>query len=309
MKHYIGIDFGGTFLKGGVVSESGEIVLFKRVKTQAEKGDQAVINNVNALICGLLDEFKGEVLGIGIGIPGLIDSINGVVVTSGNIKWNNVNIVDRLKANYDIPIRISNDANVAALGEAKFGTGKKYSSTVFLTLGTGVGGGIVLNGRLFEGNMSAGSELGHMIIRKGGKPCSCGAKGCYETYASATALIEQTKAEMLKNKESKLWQVGIENIDGKTAFDYEKVDKTAAKVVKQYIENLSVGVINIANIFRPDAVILGGGIAKQGQVLADRVSTELGKYIFAGSKGPKVEVLIASLEEAGVVGAASLVMN
>ncbi len=307
MKYYIGIDFGGTFLKGGVVSENGEIVLFKRISTEKEKGVDGVLNNLKTLIDNLIEKFNGEISGIGMGIPGLIDSKNGIVVVSGNIKWENVKIVEMLKKYYNVPIKIANDANVAALGEAKFGVGEKYSSTVFLTLGTGVGGGIVIDGKLFEGNLSAGAELGHMIIRKGGKSCSCGSKGCFETYASATALIKKTKEEMRKNRDSKLWKLGIENIDGKSAFDFEKIDKTAESIVDWYIKNLSIGVINISNIFRPEAIILGGGISKQGQPLADRVSAELNKYIFAKGYGPEVKVLIASLDEAGVVGASSLV--
>ncbi len=306
MKYYIGIDFGGTFLKGGVVSEKGEIVLFKRVSTEKEKGVDGVYNNLKMLIDSLISAFNSEISGIGMGIPGLIDSKNGIVVVSGNIKWENVNIVEKLKAYYNVPIKIANDANVAALGEANFGAGKKYSSSVFLTLGTGVGSGIVIDGKLFEGNLSAGAELGHMIICKDGKICSCGSKGCFETYASATALIEKTKEEMLKNKDSKLWQLGLENIDGKSAFDYERIDKTAENVVDWYIKNLSVGVINIANIFRPEAIILGGGISKHGKPLADRVSVELNKYIFAKAHGPEVKVLIASLDEAGLVGTVAL---
>ena len=206
-------------------------------------------------------------------------------------------------------MKISNDANAAALGEARFGSGSLYKSSVFVTLGTGVGGGIVLDGKLFEGNGSAGAELGHMTIVAGGNQCTCGNLGCFETYASATALIRETIKAMRENKSSKLWQIGDESkVTGRTAFDYYAKDETAKKVVDDYIYHLSVGIINVCNLLRPEVIILGGGVAKQGEFLTSRVQEHVNKGLYARERGPQVKVLTASLEEAGVVGAASLAM-
>ena len=310
MKYYVGIDLGGTFIKGGVVNEKGEIVKFERIPTRTELGADFVISDIENVIKQLVGEVGEKVEGVGIGVPGLIDSKKGEVVMSGNLKWKNVMIKDRLQPHFSFPVRIANDANAAGLGEIKFGSGKKYSTSVFLTLGTGVGSGIVIDGKLFEGNRSAGAEAGHMIINVGGNQCTCGNKGCFETYASATALIRETVAAMLNDRTSKMWEVGsIENVNGKTAFDYYDKDESAKKVIDEYVKNLSIGIINIANILRPEAIIIGGGVAKQGKNLSDRVQKLVDAGIFARELGPRVDVLTASLEEAGVVGAASLAMQ
>ena len=309
MKYYVGIDLGGTFIKGGIVDEKGTIVRFERVPTRTELGADFVISDIENVIKKLVNDLGEKVEGIGVGIPGLIDSQKGEVVMSGNLRWKNVMIKDKLQPQFDYPVKIANDANAAGLGEIKFGSGKKYSTSVFLTLGTGVGSGIVIDGKLYEGNRSAGAETGHMIIHRNGKQCTCGNKGCFETYASATALIRETVAAMLNDRTSKMWEIGsIENVNGKTAFDYYDKDEAARKVIDEYVNDLAIGIINIANILRPEAVIIGGGVAKQGKNLTDRVQNLVDEGIFARELGPRVIVLTASLEEAGVVGAASLVM-
>ena len=219
-------------------------------------------------------------------------------------------IADEVSALTGFPVRIANDANVAALGETKFGSGRDYSDTVMITLGTGVGGGIVIDGKLFEGNRSAGTELGHSVIVAGGERCTCGRRGCLEAYGSATALIRETKRAMQNDKDSKMWEIGdIELVDGKTAFDYKDVDESARAVVADYIEKLGVGITNIANEFRPEAIILGGGVCAQGAALVNPLREYLDREIFAGDRGPRVELLIARLENsAGILGAAALWM-
>ena len=309
MKYYIGIDLGGTFIKGGIVDEKGEIVKFARVPTQSSQPAEFVLNDIERLIEDLKEGFDGEISGIGMGIPGLVDGTNSNVVIAPNLHWKNVPVADRFAKKFGCKVKLSNDANVAGLGEARFGPGAKYKTSVFLTLGTGVGGAIIIDGKLYEGNACAGAEIGHMIIRAGGNQCACGNKGCYETYASASALVRETKKAMQADKSSKMWEVGsLDNVNGKTAFDYYEIDLTAKKAIDEYVENLTIGIINIANIFRPEAVILGGGVAKQGENLTDRVDKLLKAGIFAGTLGPEVKVLSASLKEAGVVGAASLNM-
>lgn len=309
MNYYIGIDLGGTFIKGGAVGKNGKIIRFESVATRVSDGAEIVLSDIESLIEKLINGLKGRLMGIGIGVPGLVDGKKEAVVLAPNINWENVPVTNRLKEKFGCKVAISNDANVAGLGEAKFGNAKKYKTCVFLTLGTGVGSAIIIDGKLFEGNASAGAEIGHMIIEKGGRKCACGNRGCFETYASATALIKDTVEAMKNDPSSKMWSVGdIEKVDGKTAFSYYNEDATAKKVVDNYLNNLAVGVINVANIFRPEAIILGGGISKEGSFLSESVQKLLDKNIYAIDLGPRVEVMLASVKEAGVVGAASLNM-
>lgn len=244
------------------------------------------------------------------GVPGMIDSVNGEVVYSNNLGWEHFFIAGAVETLMGLSVRIANDANVAALGETKFGCGRDYNNTVLLTLGTGVGGGIIINGKLFEGNRSAGAELGHSVIVAGGEQCTCGRKGCLEAYASATALIRDTKHAMQADRNSKMWKIGsINNVTGKTAFDYKDIDESARKVVEGYIEKLGVGITNIANEFRPEAVMLGGGVCAQGDNLIKPLQQFINREIFAGAKGPQVKILTAMLgNSAGILGAAALWM-
>jgi glucokinase len=182
---------------------------------------------------------------------------------------------------------------------------------ILLTLGTGVGGGIVVDNKLIEGNKSAGAELGHSVIVASGEQCTCGRKGCLEAYSSASALIRDTKRAMLSHKDSKMWEIGdIDKVTGKTAFDYKDTDIYAKEVVDNYIEKLACGITNFANIFRPNAVVLGGGVCAQGDNLIKPLQKIVDREIFAGERGPKCEVCIATLgNNAGVLGAVALVMN
>ena len=313
-RYYIGIDLGGTFIKGGIVDDTGNILISDKVPTESEKGAGRVALNIANLGKSLLEKLNltvSDMVGVGIGVPGMIDSGKGEVVYSNNLQWEHFLIGEEVEKLIGLPVKIANDANVAALGETKFGCGKDYNSTVMLTLGTGVGGGIVLDGKLVEGNRSAGAELGHSVIVAGGEQCTCGRKGCLEAYASATALIRDTKRAMLANKDSKMWEIGsIDNVSGKTAFDYMECDSAAKAVVENYIEKLGVGITNLANELRPEAVILGGGVCAQGDTLIKPLQAFVDKEIFAGKKGPQVKLVTATLENsAGLLGAAALWME
>jgi glucokinase-like ROK family protein len=313
-RYYIGIDLGGTFIKGGIVDDTGNILISDKVPTESEKGAGRVALNIANLGKSLLEKLNltvSDMVGVGIGVPGMIDSGKGEVVYSNNLQWEHFLIGEEVEKLIGLPVKIANDANVAALGETKFGCGKDYNSTVMLTLGTGVGGGIVLDGKLVEGNRSAGAELGHSVIVAGGEQCTCGRKGCLEAYASATALIRDTKRAMLANKDSKMWEIGsIDNVSGKTAFDYMECDSAAKAVVENYIEKLGVGITNLANELRPEAVILGGGVCAQGDTLIKPLQAFVDKEIFAGAKGPQVKLVTATLENsAGLLGAAALWME
>ncbi len=308
-RFYVGVDIGGTNIKLGVIDSAGNIIKKSKFSIEDDTTFSVVIakiiDNIKEIISDIPIELVG---GIGLGIPGLIDTKNGLVVCSGNLNWTNEDVLTPLKNAFSYPIKIANDANVAALGEAKFGVGKAYSTSVFITLGTGVGSGIIIDGKIYDGNLGAGAELGHMVIEANGRPCTCGGWGCFEAYASATSLKEQTRLAMLQNDDSLMWEIGdIENISGKTAFLYSDKDASAKKVVDEYIDYLSVGIVNVANIFRPQAIILGGGVSYEGDKLLKPLNGKLSKRIFAGDLGPKVEILLATLRnDAGFMGAAAL---
>ena len=305
---YVGIDFGGTYIKGGIVTARGEILRLDDIPTESELGSEAVIKNIVAFIKRLSVGFEGRVSGIGLGIPGLIDGEKGEVIVSNNIAWERVNIVAALEKEFSCPIKITNDANAAALGEHKFGAGSKYRSSVFITIGTGIGSGIIIDGKIFAGNKGAGAELGHMIIHPNGEPCACGSRGCYERYASATALIRETKKAIENNPDTLMREVPIEEVGGRTAWQYADKDATAKRVLDEFFENLAIGVTNVANILRPEAIIFGGGMSKEGDKLIEPVKAYLKAHIFAKGLGPQVELLCSKLKNAGVCGAAALNM-
>lgn len=314
MKYYIGIDLGGTFIKGGIVNENGEILVCDKTPTEVEKGAEGVAENIARLACDLLEREGlaiSDVEGLGIGSPGMIDSAKGNVIYANNLGWENFMIGERLSSLLGgISVKIGNDANVAALGEVKFGAARNYSSAIMITLGTGVGGGIVIDGKLVEGNLGAGAELGHTVIVHGGEECSCGRRGCFEAYSSATALIRDTKRAMEAHPDSKMWDIGtVDAVNGKTVFDYAPVDTYAKEVLDSYIEHLACGLINYANIFRPEVILLGGGVCAQGDNLIKPLQAIMDREIYAGDKGPRVPILIAELENsAGLLGAAALLM-
>ena len=312
-KYYVGIDLGGTFIKGGIVDDLGNVICSDKLPTGSEGGQDVVATNIAALVNTLIEKAglcKDDLVGIGMGVPGMIDSERGVVILSNNLNWYNFNIAEAVSGRTGLKVKIANDANVATLAEVKFGAAKNRRNVIMLTLGTGVGGGIVANGQLIEGNHSVGAELGHAVIVRGGEQCTCGRRGCLEAYASATALIRDTKRAMQAHPDSKMWQIGsLDAVSGKTAFDYKDTDVYAKEVVDNYIGSLATGITNFGNIFRPEVVLLGGGVCAQGDVLIKPLQQLVNEEIFARDAGPEVKVLIAELENtAGTLGAASLLM-
>ena len=313
-KYYVGIDLGGTFIKGGIVDDLGNIIYSDKTPTESEKGSDGVAKNIATLVETLLKKVglsKDDVQGIGMGAPGMIDSKAGVVTYSNNLRWKDFPIASKVGEFTGLKVKIANDANVAALGEAKFGAAKGCENMVMFTLGTGVGGGIIAEGKILEGNKSAGAEIGHMVIVANGEQCTCGRKGCLEAYSSATALIRDTKRAMEAHKDSKMWEVGsLDEVTGKTAFDYKDSDPYAKAVVDSYIEHLAFGITNAANLFRPEFVLLGGGVCAEGDNLIKPLQALLDRDIFAGDLGPHVEIKVAELgNKAGLLGAAALLME
>lgn len=313
MNYYIGIDVGGTAIKGGIINEDGQVLTNSGLATEADKGPDVVVRNIAALVDKMLSAVGiriAETKGIGMGVPGMVNVKKGIALFAANLGFVNYPIVEKLRAYYpSTEIQLTNDANAAALGESLYGAAKDYNTgAVMVTLGTGVGGGIVIRNALFAGNRAAGAEIGHMVIRKGGEPCTCGRRGCFEAYCSATALIRDTKRAMDKHPESKLWEIGGKDfVTGQTAFDYKDSDKVAAAVVKNYLKFLSCGLANLANVFRPEVIILGGGICNQGDDLIKPLQRMLNKELFGGRLGPMVKIVVAELgNRAGFMGAASL---
>ena len=309
-KYVIGIDLGGMSAKAALLNGE-QLFGTSRWKTDKNNSAQATAQDLAELVREVVKKSgasMSQIAAVGIGAPGAIDSKNGVVARWANFNWSNVPLAKLVEEELELPVFVLNDANAAALGEYEFGAGKEFSSTVMITLGTGVGGGIVFDG-LFEGNKGAGGEIGHMVIHTNGAPCTCGRKGCLEAYVSATALIRQTKEEMQKHRESDLWRIcegDIVNVDGKTAFDGVRAgDQTAEKIVRNYINNLAEGVANVGNLFRPEAVILGGGISAEGEALTAPVEAFTNKHILGGEYA-SVRVVTAQLgNDAGIYGAAA----
>ena len=313
MKYYTGIDLGGTFVKCGIVDETGRILVKDKIPTGKDRPYKEIAADIAALAVRLAERGGVAPEGAGIGSPGTVDSSRGVIVYSNNIRWSNVPLGEELSRLIGLPVAVTNDANPAALGECFCGAGSGYRNVVFVTVGTGVGGGLVLDGSLYEGGGSAGAEIGHTVIRMGGERCTCGRRGCFEAYASATALIRQTRAAMAKYAQSAMWQLcggNADNADGKTAFDAMRAgDRAGTQVVRGYIRYLSEGIANLCNVFRPDAVLLGGGICAEGETLLAPLRKKVDAMLFGGSSYAPVRILAASLgNDAGLCGAARLAM-
>ncbi len=311
MKYYAGLDLGGTFVKGAIIDEKGNMIAKDKIPTGKERPYQAICKDMAQLVLKLQRESEVTVSAIGVGSPGAVDSQNGIVVYNGNLGFRNAEVCNEIRKYVNVPTFIANDANVAALGEQYFGSDCPCQNVIFITLGTGVGGGIIIDGKLFEGYKSVGAEIGHGVIKMGGVQCTCGRKGCFEAYASATALIRQTKAAMEKNKQSALWQIvggDINKVDGKTAFDGLTMgDATAKRVVNQYVKYLSEGVLNLCNEFRPELVIIGGGVSGAGDLILKPLKKLVEKNIFGGTDYAPIKLEIAKLgNDAGVYGAVRL---
>lgn len=306
MKHYIGIDLGGTNIKGALVNEQGEIVKQNTCPTHAEQGVEAVTETIANMIRDLADDVAVD--GVGVGCPGLVDDRLGTVIYACNLGWVDYDVRTALKELTGYDVRLVNDANAAALAEAVVGAAKGAESAVVVTLGTGVGGGVVIGGKLLTGYTGAASELGHMVIAADGEDCACGRKGCFEAYSSATALIRMTHEAMKKHPESTMHQIAAEQgVDGRTAFTAQQMgDMAGDEVIKKYVHYLSVGIANIVNIFFPEVIALSGGVANQGENLLVPLREKVGQQEYGAAytaKHPRI-VCCTLGNTAGMIGAA-----
>lgn len=307
---YIGIDLGGTNIAVGIVDNTPKIIESSSRPTLSGRPFEEIIKDM-AELCKEVTEKAGytmvDIDGIGIGSPGAVDSENGVIIYSNNLGWNNVPLVAELKKYYpEIPVAVENDANAAAFGEyAVNGNGVK--SFIAVTLGTGIGGGVIIDGKIYRGFNGTGAELGHTTLVHNGEPCTCGKKGCWEAYASVTALIKQTKAMMDENPDSLMHKKAEEmgKINGRTAFDSAKMgDVAAQKVVDQYLEYVASGVSSMINIFQPEILVIGGGISREGDYLLRPVQEYVKSYVYCKAV-KQTELKIAELfNDAGIIGAA-----
>lgn len=310
----IGIDLGGTNIKAGVVNGDYEIVASASVKTNLPRPAEGIVDG----ICEAVDialksagvELK-DINSVGIGTPGSADRVTGEVLYSNNLGFRNTHLGGMLKERLGKEIYVENDANAAAFGEYLAGGGKGYENVVVITLGTGVGGGVIIDGKIYTGFNFCGAELGHTVIEYNGRACTCGRKGCFEAYSSATALIASTKKAMEEHKESKLWTMAggsLEVVDGKTAFDGMRAgDETAVDVVKEYIEYLGCGLTNMVNIFQPQILLIGGGICKEGENLTKPLREIIARdsYCIDEKLLPKLDICRLG-NDAGIIGAAFL---
>ena len=307
----IGIDLGGMSAKAALLNGT-RLEGKSRVVTSAQNTPEQTAMALAQLAVETAEKAgksMADVQAIGIGSPGVIDSADGNVVLWSNFHWENVPLGALVEKYTGKKTFVLNDANAAALGEAKFGASKQYSDSVLLTLGTGVGGGVIVGGKLFEGYRSAGTELGHMVIVRDGEQCTCGRRGCFERYASARALVRYTQEEMTSEPQSALWKYAAspERADGRTVFSaLREGDAAAKRVLGRYIAGLGEGVANIVNIFRPQAVVFGGGISAEGETLLAPLRAYVYPRLYVSEKYVPLALKCAALgNDAGLYGAAA----
>ncbi len=312
--YYIGIDVGGTGIKAGLVTQEGTIVKSCAAPTKKDEDYTVLMKDIADLIFKLLSETGNgidDIISIGIGFPSAVDEKKGEVVYTANINLNNAPVVDELKKYIDKPIYIGNDANCAALGEYFALNDDSIENFVAVTLGTGVGGGIIINKKLYTGANGSAGEIGHIRLKDGGEKCSCGRYGCWECYASATALIRESKKYADENPSSLLAERIEKNggrSNGKLVFDTAADgDETAKKVVDEYIKNIAEGLIDMINIFQPSVIAIGGGVSRQGENLTAPIKEYMKHKVYGDGFITPCEVTTAKLgNDAGIVGAAFL---
>ncbi len=314
--YYIGIDLGGTNIAVGVVNEEGKIIHKISTPTLAERTSEEIVKDMALTSIEVVKQANismDDVVSVGIACPGFIEKELGVLIAGANLPFKEYELRKEMQKYIDKPVYLDNDANCAAWAEAMAGAAKGVKDSIMITLGTGVGGGIVVNGRLYSGFNFFGAELGHTVIEVDGRQCGCGRKGCWEAYSSATALIKTTKEYAEKDKDSLIWKLVEEEgkFSGRTAFNAAKQgDKTAQKVVDEYIKYLAAGVANMIFIFQPEVLVIGGGVSNEGDNLLIPLREAVEKEKYVGTKSPlfrdgRIEKAMLG-NDAGIVGAALL---
>ena len=313
MAYNIGIDLGGTNIAVGVVDEQGNILSQTSTPTLAARPFAELVKDMARCITEVLTQANLEekdIESVGIGIPGVADQKLGKVIFCTNLGWHDIPLREELQKYFNKPVYIDNDATVAGLAESYAGISKGCQSSVFLTLGTGVGAGIIINGKPWSGAHGVGSELGHMTLVVDGVPCTCGNDGCVERYCSATAIIRMARQACLGYPESLIMKLAgndPDKIDARIVIDAAKAgDNTAVQVFNRFSKYLAITVNNITAFLDPEMIVLGGGVSKAGQFLLDNVRAQLPRYLmYKNLPSPKLELARLG-NEAGIIGAAML---
>ncbi len=308
----LGIDLGGTNIVAGVVDDNFNILGKGKVKTNSPRPAERIADDMATAVFIAVKNAGIKIDDIsvaGIGAPGSVDPVKKVIKFANNLQFHDVELSKLMKERTGLEFNLENDANAAAYGEFLAGAGKGTENFIAITLGTGVGGGVIINSEIYSGSTYDGAELGHTIISMDGEPCTCGRRGCWEAYASASALIRQTKKAMKENLSSEMWKVcdgNIDKVNGLTAFDaWRKKDAAATAVVNNYFKYIAVGVTDMVNIFRPDVVCIGGGVSGEKENLTRPVNELVKQGVYGGTD--KDYVVTAKLgNDAGIIGAAFL---
>lgn len=314
MKYYIGIDLGGTNIVAGVVDEQYNILAKASTKTNCPRPDREIARDMAKMAIQAVENAKltmKQIEWIGIGTPGIANSRDGIIEYSNNLGFVNTPMVKYIQEDIDKPVFVENDANAAAYGEFVAGAAKGANNAVCITLGTGVGGGIIIDGKIYAGSNFAGAEIGHTVISVDGPQCTCGRKGCFEVFSSATGLIRMTKESMAKNPDSSMHKLVAERsgkVSARIAFDAMRMGDAAAKaVVDDYIKYLAAGITNTINTFQPDILCIGGGVCNEGDALLLPVKDLVAKEVYTRNSKQNAQIVIAKLgNDAGIIGAAFL---
>ena len=313
MKYYVGIDLGGTNIVAGVVDEEYNIISKASTKTNCPRPEKEIADDMAKMALEAVKKANltiDDIEWIGVGTPGIANSSTGIIEYSNNLGFRNTPMVKYIQETIDKPVYIENDANAAAYGEFVAGAAKGARNAVCITLGTGVGGGIIIDGKIYSGSNFGGAEIGHTVIEVDGAQCSCGRKGCFEAYSSATGLIRMTKEAMAEHPDSIMAKSAEEKgkVTARTSFDCMRAgDKYAKSVVDKYIKYLAAGITNTINIFQPDVLCIGGGVCNEGDPLLLPMKELVQKEVYTKNSEKNTEIVIAKLgNDAGIIGAAFL---
>ncbi|MBQ4464602.1 MAG: ROK family protein [Oscillospiraceae bacterium] len=314
MKYYIGIDLGGTNIVAAVVDEDYNIITKASTKTNRPRPAEAIADDMAAMAIKAVEDAgltMDQIEWVGVGTPGIANSSTGIIEYSNNLGFENTPMAKLIQKHIDKPVFIENDANAAAYGEYVAGAAKGAKNAVCITLGTGVGGGIIIEGKIYAGSNFGGAEIGHTVIDLNGPKCSCGRCGCFEVYSSATGLIRMTKEKMDVCPDSLMHKLTEERggkVSARTSFDAMRQGDAAAKeVVDFYIKALAAGITNTINIFQPDVLCIGGGVCNEGDALLLPVKEIVAREVYTRNSPKNAEIVIAKLgNDAGLIGAAFL---
>ncbi len=309
---FIGVDLGGTTINVGLVTREGQIITEKHSPSEVKDGVEPVLSQITTIVQELIKNVgnSSSPRAMGIGVAGKIDIKKGLLLEAFNFpNWHNVNLATELTKRIGIPVNVENDANTAALGEYFYGAGKGSNSMLMVTLGTGVGGGLIIQGKIYRGTNGMAGEFGHTTIQYNGPVCRCGRRGCVETFIGADAIVNNARSKLKSNQSSLLNKINLNKLTPKSISDAaNKGDKVAIEVFKEVGTYLGIGLANVASLLNIEKIIIGGGVAKAGELILKPARETLAELTLK-VPGNTIQILPAILgERAGVIGAAHLAM-